>query len=152
MFVIITIIVTKFIIRSQPKNTLIQCWVYVRPPSSTSAQHKPSIGSRYRVCWDVSLDRPNIDPTEQRMLKFGWRTASAGKNSSYLRWPPDAIQRLKAHSKMPVDFSLFVISLSMPCICIRAQMCIPCERPANTRLRAYVVLMLLRRRRRWSNI
>ena len=30
-------------------DTLTQCWVDVGPPSSTSAQHQPGIGSMYRV-------------------------------------------------------------------------------------------------------
>ena len=34
-------------------ETSTQCWVHVGPPSSTLAQHKPIIGWRSRVCWDI---------------------------------------------------------------------------------------------------
>ena len=32
-------------------DTLTQCWLNVRPPSPTLAQHSPRIGSMYCVCW-----------------------------------------------------------------------------------------------------
>ena len=33
-------------------DTLTQYWVNIGPQYPTSAQHSPSIGSMYRVCWD----------------------------------------------------------------------------------------------------
>ena len=38
--------------KSSKHDTLTQCWVNADPLSPTSAQHLPSIGSTYRVCWE----------------------------------------------------------------------------------------------------
>ena len=42
-----------------------QCWVDVRPPSSTVGQHYPSIGWRSDVCWD------NTTPSRLPLNKQG---------------------------------------------------------------------------------
>ena len=70
-------------------ETLNQCWVNAGPPSTTSGQHWPNIGSMYRVCWgwqttdnlygsDVSTEGmglpPPLPPPENSVLTDWFET------------------------------------------------------------------------------
>ena len=58
-------------------ETSTQCWVNVGPPSPTSPQHSPSIGSMYRVCWDGPEQRTSADCPD---------TGEKRTHSGYIYW------------------------------------------------------------------